>query len=212
MINTRVLLATRSEGKARELNYILRGSGLEIITLSVAGIPSTSEEARIECFSTFEENAAAKARYFWARAGGLATIADDSGLEVAALRGAPGVRSRRWSGRSDLSGQALDDANNGTLLAALTGKTDRRARYVCAAAFCKGRSQLVCRGEVHGRVLNAPQGAGGFGYDPFFLCTDLGRTFGEVGREEKARVSHRGRAFRCLIERLDLRAPPPHGS
>lgn len=212
MTDGRVLFASRSEGKTRELNHVLRGTGLEILMLSVAGIPSTSDEARIECFSTFEENAAAKARYFWARAGGLATIADDSGLEVAALGGAPGVKSRRWSGRSDLSGQPLDDANNRTLLAALTGVTDRRARFVCAAAFCDARCELVCRGEVEGRVLDAPRGIGGFGYDPYFFCADLGRTFGEVGPAEKARVSHRGRAFRCLIERLGLRAPAFSGS
>jgi XTP/dITP diphosphohydrolase len=150
---------------------------------------------------TFEENALAKARYFHA-VSGRSVVADDSGLVVAALSGKPGVLSKRWSGRSDLSGQALDDENNRLLVRSLQNAQERRASYVCAAAYVDDEREFVCRGEVHGRILEAPRGNGGFGYDPYFFSTELGRTFGEVSGAEKARVSHRGRAFRALVERL----------
>ncbi len=131
-------------------------------------------------------------------------MADDSGLAVDALSGAPGVHSKRWSGRPDLDGQALDDENNRLLLARLgaAGSADRRARYVCAAAFVDGSRELVCRGETEGEITSDPRGANGFGYDPYFLSRELGRTFGEASREEKEIVSHRGRAFRALLLQL----------
>jgi XTP/dITP diphosphohydrolase len=129
-------------------------------------------------------------------------VADDSGIEVRALNGAPGVLSKRWSQRPDLSGQALDDANNALLLRRLGGAPDRRARYVCAAAYCGADGEFVVRGEVEGVITDAPRGVGGFGYDPFFESLELGRTFGEVSLEEKARVSHRARAFEQLLSRL----------
>ena len=195
------LLATRSAGKLRELGSIFGSSQLRVITLDDAGIPTSADEAAIEAFPTFEENALAKARYFRDRSG-LPTFADDSGLEVSALGGQPGVRSKRWSGREGLGGRDLDEANNATLLLALRGAADRRARYVCVAAFASRSAEIVRRGEVAGEILERPRGDGGFGYDPLFLAAELGVTFGEASLEEKERVSHRGRAFRALLDAM----------
>jgi XTP/dITP diphosphohydrolase len=195
------LLATRSSGKLRELKPLFAQAGIEVVTLDVAGIAESPDENAIEVFSAFEENAVAKARYFHEKSG-LATFADDSGLEVFALAGAPGVRSKRWSGRSDLTGQALDDANNAELLRALGASADRRARYVCAAALAWDERAIVRRGTVEGRIVDEGRGGNGFGYDPFFFSSELGVTFGEASLEEKERVSHRGRAFRELLTAL----------
>lgn len=197
-----LLLATRSAGKLRELRPMFREARLDVIDLGDAGLAERPEESDIERSATFEENALAKARYFHQLAGGTPVLADDSGLEVAALGGAPGVRSKRWSGRLDLAGRALDDENNRRLLDALASAADRRARYVCVAAFVSERGELVARGETAGRIVDAPRGANGFGYDPFFESAELGRTFGELTRAEKERVSHRGRAFRRLLAAL----------
>jgi XTP/dITP diphosphohydrolase len=197
----RVLLATRSPGKLRELRPMFAAAGIDIIDLAAANIAEAADEDTLETAMTFEENALAKARHFHG-VSGLPTVADDSGLEVDALGGAPGVYSKRWSARADLGGQALDDANNALLVQRLEGAENRRARYVCAAAYCDPEVELVERGETDGIIALAPRGAGGFGYDPYFESTDLGRTFGEVSTEEKARVSHRARAFAKLLQRL----------
>ena len=202
--SSRILLATRSAGKIRELRPLFEQAGLDLESLEDAGIAETADEETLESAETFEANALAKARHFQ-RLSGLPTVADDSGIAVAALRGAPGVFSKRWSGRADLSGQALDDANNALLLARLESAGDRRARYVCAAAYCAGDEEFVERGEVDGRITREPRGSGGFGYDPYFESTELGRTFGEVSMEEKARVSHRARAFAKLLRHLGSR-------
>lgn len=194
-------MASRSAGKLRELAPLIRASGFHPVTLDAAGIPETAHEAAIEMHDTFEANALAKARHFHAISG-LPTLADDSGLCVDALGGAPGVRSRRWSARDDLSGQALDDANNATLLAALGPGLPRDASFVCAAAFVDDERELVRLGSVRGHILDAPRGDAGFGYDPFFYSTELGRAFGEVSREEKATVSHRARAVEALLTSL----------
>ena len=195
------LLATRSAGKLRELEPLFSGAGIEVITLERAGIPESPHEAGIEIYSTFEENAFAKARYF-REVSGLPTLADDSGLEVHALGGDPGVRSKRWSGREDLTGIALDEANNAHLVHALVGVPNRRARYVCVAALTTSAGELARRGEVEGEILEEPRGGGGFGYDPFFFATELGKTFGEASLAEKERVSHRGRAFHALVRAM----------
>jgi XTP/dITP diphosphohydrolase len=129
-------------------------------------------------------------------------VADDSGLVVEALRGAPGVRSKRWSGRADLSGPALDEANNRKLVESVQGLSRPAARYVCVAAYRDGERELVARGETAGEIVTPPRGRDGFGYDPYFLSAELGRTFGESATSEKEAVSHRGRAFRALIARL----------
>jgi XTP/dITP diphosphohydrolase len=197
----RYLLATRSAGKLRELEPLFSAAGIDVITLERAGIRESPDEAAIEIFSTFEENAFAKARYFRDLTG-LATLADDSGLEVHALGGDPGVRSKRWSGREDLTGIALDEANNAELLRALAGIPNRRARYVCVAALAMSAGEVARRGEVEGEILEEPRGDGGFGYDPLFFATELGKTFGEASLVEKERVSHRGRAFHALVRAM----------
>lgn len=129
-------------------------------------------------------------------------MADDSGLAVDALGGAPGVRSKRWANRLELEGKALDEANNLRLLEALPDSANRRARYVCVAAFADAGTTIVARGETTGEITVAARGSAGFGYDPYFLSDDLGCTFGEAAPAEKSRVSHRGRAFRKLAEEL----------
>jgi XTP/dITP diphosphohydrolase len=197
----RILLATRSEGKLRELRPLLAARGFAAFDLREAGIAESAIEDDLEAFPTFEENALAKARYFRG-ASGWSTVADDSGLVVPSLGGKPGVLSKRWSGRSDLAGQALDDENNHLLLRELENAHDRHAYYVCAAAYVDGEHELVCRGEVYGRIVEAARGEGGFGYDPYFFSDELGRTFGEASAAEKARVSHRARAFAALVDRI----------
>ncbi|MEO7966399.1 MAG: non-canonical purine NTP pyrophosphatase [Gemmatimonadaceae bacterium] len=200
----RLLVATRSIGKLRELRDILAKSDFSLLDLNEAGIQETAHEGAIECFERFEENSLAKARHFYALSG-ITTVADDSGLSVGALGGRPGVRSKRYSERPDLSGRALDDANNALLLRELENHQNRSARYVCAAAFIDDDGELVTRGECEGTILDVPRGSGGFGYDPYFLSTELGQTLAEVSRDAKAVVSHRARAFRALLLALRSR-------
>ena len=199
------ILATRSGGKLRELMPLCAAYGIAVTDLTDAGITETSAEHTLEVFETFEENALAKARYFHALTG-RPTFADDSGLAVIALGGHPGVRSKRWSGRTDLVGQALDDENNRLLLERLRNVADRRAYYVCAAAYVDSMRWVVCRGEAHGHMVDTPSGANGFGYDPYFFSDELGCTFGDASREVKEHVSHRGRAFHALLAMLAARS------
>jgi XTP/dITP diphosphohydrolase len=205
-----LLLATRSPHKAEEIARILHPLALRVETLADAGVPEDPAEEGIEAFDTFFENAVAKARHF-ATLLDRPALADDSGLRVDALDGAPGVRTKRFSGRDDLSGQALDDANNARLIHSLNGlPPDRRgARYVCCAAVVwpDGR-HLTALGTVVGRIESAPRGGGGFGYDPLFHVPELGARFAEVPPEVKNRISHRARAFRALASALEA-APWP---
>lgn len=201
-----ILVATRSEGKRRELLALLAPLGSRLVTLDEAGIPVGAEEDAIESHATFEENAIAKARWFHSLSG-LPCVADDSGLAVDALGGRPGVRSKRWSGRDDLDGAALDAANNALLLESLAaadaaGNRGRGARYVCAGAYVDDAREVVCRGETVGFIVDEPRGSGGFGYDPYFWSPELRCTFGEATSEAKASVSHRGRAMRALCNAL----------
>jgi XTP/dITP diphosphohydrolase len=200
-----VVLATRSTGKLRELRPIFESHGIPVIDLAEAGVPETPEEAFVESHDSFEENALAKARYFFARCGGRNVVADDSGLVVDALGGAPGVRSRRWSARADLEGAELDRANNDTLLRRLRGVSERRARFVCAAAWRGADGELVARGEVLGRIVEHASGTHGFGYDPYFFVDELGMTLADATIEAKRSVSHRGRAFDALAAALRAR-------
>ena len=201
-----ILVATRSEGKRRELIPLLAPLGSSLLTLDDAKIAFDPAEDAIEVHETFEENALAKARWFHRRSG-LPCVADDSGLAVDALGGAPGVRSKRWSGRDDLAGAALDAANNRMLLEALAaadaaGHRGRGARYVCAGAYVDGDREVVRRGETVGFIVDEARGTGGFGYDPYFWSPEVGATFGEASMEAKAAVSHRGRAMRALCNAL----------
>jgi XTP/dITP diphosphohydrolase len=199
---TVVVLASRSPGKLRELAPMLRAAGYDPRTLDEVGVAAEPNEDAVETGATFEENALAKARYFFARAGGVPVLADDSGLVVDALGGAPGVRSRRWSGRTDLAGEALDRANNARLVEALAGVTDRGAAYVCVAVWCDGVGTVAARGETRGRITAEPRGTGGFGYDPYFWSDEVGGTFADVSPEAKEAVSHRGRAVRALLQQV----------
>lgn len=195
------LLATRSAGKRRELHALFAGAGVLVTDLDELAVPELPEEAALESADTFEDNALAKARYFHGLTG-LPTFADDSGLVVPVLHGRPGVRSKRWSGRTDLSGEALDAANNAMLLDALrcTGaEPPVQAAFVCAAAFVGDRRALVRRGDAAGRIVVPPRGAGGFGYDAYFESDVLGQTFAEASAEAKRLVGHRGRAFAALL-------------
>ena len=204
-----VVLATRSAGKLRELRPIFASVGVRVLDLTEAGVDETSAEAAIEAFDTFEENALAKARYFFERCGGLDVVADDSGLVVDALGDEPGVRSKRWSERTDLSGHLLDEANNERLMSQMKGIHDRRARFVCAAAWRGREGETVVRGEVRGRIEDRASGAHGFGYDPYFFSEELGMTLADATTEQKRSVSHRGRAFDALVDALRERGVLP---
>jgi XTP/dITP diphosphohydrolase len=188
-----ILLATRNPGKLKELRPLFAAVGYPVTDLAEFHLDADEGEADIEQFDSFEANALAKARYFYEISGGVATVADDSGLEVPALGGAPGVRSRRFSG------PGTDAANNAKLLELMHDVSDRSARFVSAAAFVGLGSEMVRLGATHGTIIKTPRGSGGFGYDPLFESIELGKTFGEATLEEKARVSHRARAFAALL-------------
>lgn len=201
----RLLVATRSQGKLAEIRRILgEGPELHVLDLDEAGVAPDPAEDDLEPHDTFEENALSKARHFHALTG-LPTVADDSGLEVDALAGAPGVRSKRFAPHAGLEGKAQDEANNRHLLDLLDGVPPARrgARYVCTAVLVQGGlDPLVRRGEVEGVILTEARGGGGFGYDPLFFVPELQRTFAEIPMDEKNRLSHRGRAFRALARAL----------
>ena len=206
----KLLVATRSTHKVEEIREILRDvPGLELLDPDEAGIAESADEEGLEPFETFEENALSKARWFHRRSG-LATVADDSGLEVDALAGQPGVRSRRFAPLPEGAPRIVQDhANNRHLLELLEGvdPAGRTARYVCVAAFVDGDGrEHSFRGTAEGVILNHPRGTGGFGYDPLFLVPQLGSTFGEAPSETKHALSHRGKAFRALAARLRARA------
>lgn len=205
-----LLVATRSAGKMKEIRRILGTvEGLSVVDLSEAGIGPDPAEDDLEPYPTFEENALSKARYFAERSG-LPTVADDSGIEVDALDGAPGVRTKRFAedGGVDvraLTGVALDQANNRHLVSRLEGvpEEDRTARYVCVAALLRpGSDPIVVRGEAPGRIVDEARGEGGFGYDPHVFADDLGCTFAEMTPGQKDARSHRGAAFRALVVHL----------
>lgn len=202
-----VLIATRSAGKAREIRALFAGSPFTPVFPDDLGLAPAPAEASLESGATYAAHALAKARYFAGRSD-LPTAADDSGIEVDALGGAPGVHSARWAGeRGAASGeQDVERGNNALLLERLHGvPAERRtARYRCVVAFVPAADAgaLVVEGLCEGWVLDEPRGASGFGYDPLFWSLDLGMTFGEAPAEAKQGVSHRGRAFRALIEVL----------
>jgi XTP/dITP diphosphohydrolase len=201
----RLLIATRSTHKLRELRELLALEDTELLSLDDLGI----EGDPVEDGATFETNAAIKAR-FGLRASGLPTLADDSGIEVDALSGGPGVRTRRYA-----SEDATDAENNAKLLAALDGLPPGRrgARYVCALALALpgdagprgGVPLITARGTCRGRIATEPRGDGGFGYDPIFEPESEppgGRTLGLWTPAEKHAISHRARAARRMIPRL----------
>jgi XTP/dITP diphosphohydrolase len=202
----KLLAATRNLGKQREIRRILAPAGLEIVFPDDIWLRETSAGDALEQSESFEANARRKAEYF-ARLSSLPTFADDSGLEVLSLGGAPGVSSKRWAGAKG-SPDEVDAANNAELLRRLAGAPERTrvARYRCVLVFLRTPDAVptVCHGDCTGRILEAPRGSDGFGYDPLFFSDELGKTFGEASPKEKDRVSHRGRALRALAQSLKL--------
>lgn len=200
-----ILVATRSEPKLREIREIMGAApGVQLISLRDAGIEESPEEEGLEVFESFAENALAKARYFAERSG-LPTLADDSGISVDALGGAPGVRSKRFTDRPDLSGAELDAANNALLLERLAAVPDaeRTARFVCAAALvARDGREHVFVGECEGTILREARGRDGFGYDPLFQSLGETRSFAEMSADEKNAISHRAAAFRAVAAAL----------
>ncbi len=207
---TKLLLATRSPDKVREIREILRAAGdIEVQSLEEANVSWSSAEDNLEDHDSFQANARSKAEYFHRRTG-LPTVADDSGIEVISLLGAPGVRSKRFAmNAGSLAGKQLDEANNAELLRRLRGADEkrRRASYVCVAVLVRGggRPFEAFTGKCWGRVLEEPRGTGGFGYDPLFFDEQLGKTFAELTPQEKHARSHRGEAFRQVAEALKAR-------
>ena len=199
-----VLIATRSRDKLREIGRILAPFEVAVVEPAELGLLPDDVEDDLEVYSTFAENALAKARHFFDRSG-LLTLADDSGLCVDALEGAPGVRSKRFSQRQNLRGAALDRANNALLLRSLDGvpEPERTARYVCAVAVVgPDFEEAVYEGTCEGLILNQARGDAGFGYDPLMYIPEKRTTFAELGIDEKNRLSHRGAAFRAAAKYL----------
>jgi XTP/dITP diphosphohydrolase len=195
----KLLVGTRSAGKTREIRELFAGLPFELSFPADRMLDPLPEEADLERSLSYAENAVSKARYYATR-GGLPAVADDSGLEVDALGGAPGVRSARWSSSGG------DSDNNALLLERLKDvpEAQRSARYRCVVAFLATPSHVpeIVEATCEGFVLTEPRGSGGFGYDPLFYSSDLKMTFAEAAAAAKHRVSHRGRAFRALIEVL----------
>jgi len=190
----RLVLASGNEGKLREFRRLLSPLGTEVIAQSELNIPEAPEP-----HVTFVENALAKARHASALAR-LPSLADDSGVCVRALAGAPGVQSARYAGEP-----RSDARNNAKLLAELAGVADRRAHYVCVLVLVRHAEDpepVIAEGAWHGRIIDTPRGTGGFGYDPHFLDEATGLTGAEMPLAQKNLVSHRGKALRALLERL----------
>lgn len=231
-----MLVATRNAHKLSEIRDILRDVPVTFLSLSELGVEPKPEEAELERFETFVENALSKARYFHARAG-LPTLADDSGLCVEALEGGPGVRTRRFAPEELAARWGRDEANNRYLLQRLEGlaEGERGAEYRCAVAVVGGAGRarpvgrgpdveaaattdrdtsddhtFVSEGRVTGRIALEPRGEGGFGYDPLFVFPPLGRTFAELPEDVKREKSHRARALRGLRPWLDALIEETH--
>ncbi len=187
----RLVLSTRNAHKVRELNILLAPHEVLPLPERVVLPPETGD--------TFAENALGKARAA-AEATGMPSIADDSGIEAAALGGVPGVRSARYAGEN-----ATDEENLSKLLREVPADGDRRVAYVCALAYVDGGEERVFEGRCEGTLAAEPRGSGGFGYDPAFVPVDRddGRTMAELSVEEKDAISHRGRAARAFLAWLD---------
>ncbi len=212
----RVLVATRNAHKLEEIRDLLGDLPVDFLSLTEAGLERREEEDRIEVHDTFDDNAAAKARYFRERSGGLPTVADDSGLCVEALDGGPGVHTKRFAPPEMAERWGRDEANNRHLLETLeeVPTEERTAHYHCSVAVEAEGASFTLQGKVHGRIAEEPRGEGGFGYDPLFLLPERGGTYAELPPEVKEATSHRARAFRKLrpwLERLVGREDPDGG-
>jgi XTP/dITP diphosphohydrolase len=191
---SRLVLASANEGKLREFRRLLAPLGVEVVVQSELGIAEADEP-----HATFVENALAKARHA-SRLAGLPALADDSGICVDALSGAPGVQSARYAGEP-----RSDRRNNEKLVADLAGVADRHAHYTCVLALMRHAEDpepILAEGRWDGEIVDTPRGSGGFGYDPHFLDLETGLTGAELPPAEKNERSHRGKAMRALLARL----------
>jgi XTP/dITP diphosphohydrolase len=197
---TNLVAATGNPGKLREFRQVLEPLGYEIVPQSELGIAEAEEP-----HATFVENALTKARHA-SRASGIPAFADDSGICVVALGGAPGVQSARYAAEARASTrEEQDEANNRKLVTALAGYADRRAHYYCVIVLVRHADDpepLIAEGRWHGEVAVVPRGANGFGYDPHFYVPTLGCTAAQLDPDAKNAVSHRGQALRELVSRL----------
>ena len=194
----KLVLASGNAGKLREFGQLLAPFDFEVLPQSAFNVPEADEP-----HITFVENAIAKARHA-AQLTGLPALADDSGLCVSALGGAPGVFSARYA-QSSPDEPKSDQRNNAKLIADLAGIADRRAHYVAVLVLMRHADDpqpIVTEGEWHGEIIDTPRGEGGFGYDPYVLIPELGKTVAELPHEEKNRRSHRGQALAQLLARL----------
>jgi len=193
----KLVLASNNPGKIRELRDLLAPLDIDVIAQADLAIPEAEEP-----HGTFVENALGKARHA-AQLSGLPALAEDSGICVDALDGAPGVYSARFAGEPK-----SDQRNNDRLLELLATTERRGAHYYCVAVLLRSAQDpqpLIAEGEWRGEILRAPRGSGGFGYDPLFLVSAIGRTGAELSMQEKNRISHRGQAMERLLERLRAR-------
>lgn len=196
----RLLVASNNAGKLREIGEILAPLRIQVLSQRELGIPEAPEP-----HDTFIENALAKARHASARSG-LPALADDSGLCVDALGGEPGVRSARFAGEPK-----DDERNNAHLVRVMRGRAQRSAHYYCVMVLVrhpKDPEPLIAEGRWYGEIIDTPRGAGGFGYDPYFLVPALGRTAAELQATEKHAISHRGQAMARLLGLLDASLSP----
>jgi XTP/dITP diphosphohydrolase len=190
----KLIIASGNPGKLREIGQILTPLGFEVLPQSDFAVPECPEP-----HVTFIENSLAKARHASLHTG-LPALADDSGICVEALNGAPGVYSARYSGEPK-----SDERNNEKLVAALKGQANRKAHYYCVIVLVRHADDpepLIAEGRWHGDIIDSPRGAGGFGYDPYFYVAEFGRTGAELTPNEKNSVSHRGKALLELVEKL----------
>ena len=190
----RIVIASNNPGKLREIGGLLAPLGLEVLPQSAFAVPEADEPHH-----TFIENALAKARHA-SRVAGLPALADDSGICAEALGGAPGVYSAHYAGFPK-----SDARNNEKLVAELRGRANRRAHYYCVMVLVRHAGDpepLIAEGRWFGELVETPRGSGGFGYDPYFLVPELGRTAAELSPEDKNRLSHRGQALRRLLAAL----------
>ena len=193
----KLVLASNNPGKLREFQFLLQPLGIEVLTQAQLGI-AEAEEPHV----TFVENALAKARHV-SRLSGLPALADDSGICVHALGGAPGVFSARYAGDNPKS----DALNNEKLLSDMQGVAERRAHYYCVLVLLRHADDpqpLIAEGEWHGEIALQAEGEGGFGYDPLFWLPEFGKTSAQLEREQKHAISHRGKALKVLLDKLKV--------
>lgn len=190
----KLVIASNNQGKLREIGELLAPLAIDVVPQSAFNI-SEADEPHV----TFIENALAKARHA-SRCSGLPALADDSGICISALGGAPGVNSARYAGEP-----RSDERNNLKLIEALKNQMDRRAYYYCVIVLVRHADDpqpIIADGSWHGEIIDSPRGTGGFGYDPYFYLPELGKTSAELTAEQKNKISHRGQALAKLVELL----------